>query len=1356
MFFFQPSFQLIAFLTLLFVVPPAGRAAVVINEIAYHPISDASSEEFIELYNTGPGAIDLSGWTIDGAGYTFPAATSLASGEFRVIAKDPAAFAAIYPAAPSVLGPYSGQMQNSGERIRLLDAAEVVVDSVEYADALPWPTAPDGDGPTLELRHPSLDNSRPESWAASEITYDASASWETIDVVLSPVAGTFFFYLSDLDGTGWIGDADSIHVLFDDFSLTSSTLPGINLFADGGFESGSGSSWVANGSHHTGFVSPEEACSGKYCYHYWSLESGNAASRSMRYEPTVPVNLSAASSYRFKARYKVLDGRANLLVGAGAAVGAGPILIEKRKAWGTPGAPNTVLRAQQTPLLSDLTEVDSPMTAGVGVETAATFSDVSLIASAELWYSVQSIAFNGLVPTPDEAVWQSIPLVPDAAPNQATFRATVPGQPANTILRYHLRWTDANGEGHRYPQVGSYPRNLIAYVPGPAPDYGVPNYFLHLVPEYHAYYLSMMFAGDVVPGMMGIFRFNRPTFPATFIDLEDQKIYEDVAWKPRGWDNLFNALAQGFRVGVSLEFRPGFLYKGEKRELDLNNNLSRVGEAGMRTRMAHEVYRRAGVPAPRTRYVWMNQNGVEIGLMLDIESPDDVWLARWGRDGEGSLYKARWSFQGPVFIQNNLLRGNESVYAAPDHYERCYLKKNRRNSNHSDLVGLIANLNAPALACRVFEMAGNGSDIAGQKAFFETQIDLPNLLKKYGVDSVLANHDRGQQNHYLYQDVSGDGRWETYPWDLDLTWEIGTRDLWNTLGQFPGGGGLTEDPAFTPDWWFYQAEPTFTRMMAVPEYRAAYVLGVRDQLRTTFSERQLFEVADAYGQEGFGGFERDKVVWPAITAPTLDIVANVFKDRLKRARQAAFWRARNEDLDGTAIPPVLSDGRTSPGIPRPTDSIQFRVNAISSGLSNLAEGIATVTAAYRLNSGATQTIAMARTSPTTYDGDYMAALSAQPEGTQIEFWFETVDDLGLTDRLPQSGSFFTEIVGAPGAAESQVTISEIMYHSDRLGNEWIEIENASSRYVDLSRWQLGDDDPTHRFRFPVDLILAPGERLVVASNEFVVRELYGIENVVGDVVFNFSNGGDTVSVYDANGIQIDTVTYSDDSPWSMPADGGGPSLELKPGASENSAATSWQASVALRGTPGLPNGNPGIGVAVVINELSYDPSDGGVARDFNADGVGNEEQDEFVEIYNTTNQAIDISGWTLDDDNPGNGNTFVFQPATILSPNGFVVVFGGGIPTGFNVPTFVGLPRLGNSGDQIRLHDGNEEVDSVGFESGAAGTLNNLVFESDGGVAARVTDGSLAFEPRDPDEATPGATNNLDGPPLDVSGWQFY
>ena len=73
------------------VLCPVGWAdsVVVVNEIMYHP-ADGSSE-WIELYNQMGIDIDLSGWSLEGAvDYTFAEGTVIQSGDYLVVASDPA------------------------------------------------------------------------------------------------------------------------------------------------------------------------------------------------------------------------------------------------------------------------------------------------------------------------------------------------------------------------------------------------------------------------------------------------------------------------------------------------------------------------------------------------------------------------------------------------------------------------------------------------------------------------------------------------------------------------------------------------------------------------------------------------------------------------------------------------------------------------------------------------------------------------------------------------------------------------------------------------------------------------------------------------------------------------------------------------------------------------------------------------------------------------------------------------------------------------------------------------------------------------------------------------------------------
>lgn len=151
--------------------PPRPEEFIVINEIQYHPSAPGSG--FIEIYNTSPtGAFDLSGWRLDGAGFTFPQGTILKGGAFAVIATDLESFRNAYGTAVLPIGIFSGNLQNNGERLRLIlpgntPDLDQVIDEVRYDNTAPWPTNAAGFGPSLQLLDPRQDNRRVANWSAA-------------------------------------------------------------------------------------------------------------------------------------------------------------------------------------------------------------------------------------------------------------------------------------------------------------------------------------------------------------------------------------------------------------------------------------------------------------------------------------------------------------------------------------------------------------------------------------------------------------------------------------------------------------------------------------------------------------------------------------------------------------------------------------------------------------------------------------------------------------------------------------------------------------------------------------------------------------------------------------------------------------------------------------------------------------------------------------------------------------------------------------------------------------------------------------------------------------------------------------
>ncbi len=140
---------------------------LVINEIMYN--SPSYDEEWIELYNNTDQTIDLENYRFcdNDASHTnivIPAGHSIApDGYFTIsIATD-----GNFPFTPDYDGTGNFALNNGGDAVRMWSPDNLLADIVVYDDGAPWPTEPDGDGPTLSLIDPPLDNSLATSWAAS-------------------------------------------------------------------------------------------------------------------------------------------------------------------------------------------------------------------------------------------------------------------------------------------------------------------------------------------------------------------------------------------------------------------------------------------------------------------------------------------------------------------------------------------------------------------------------------------------------------------------------------------------------------------------------------------------------------------------------------------------------------------------------------------------------------------------------------------------------------------------------------------------------------------------------------------------------------------------------------------------------------------------------------------------------------------------------------------------------------------------------------------------------------------------------------------------------------------------------------
>jgi len=172
-----------------------------------------------------------------------------------------------------------------------------------------------------------------------------------------------------------------------------------------------------------------------------------------------------------------------------------------------------------------------------------------------------------------------------------------------------------------------------------------------------------------------------------------------------------------------------------------------------------------------------------------------------------------------------------------------------------------------------------------------------------------------------------------------------------------------------------------------------------------------------------------------------------------------------------------------------------------------------------------------------------------------------------------------------------VVISEIMYHPDADGDEFIELRNITSSDVPLfdpayptNTWRVNGLG----FTFPTNIVLpSNGIALVVATNPAVFRAKYSVPIevlVIGPFAGALQDSGERLELQrpdlpDTNGvayITVDEVRYNDRAPWPPGADGGGPSLQRRVVSAYGNDPINWEAAVPTPGADFVPGLTPTI------------------------------------------------------------------------------------------------------------------------------------------------------------------------------------
>jgi len=166
--------------------------------------------------------------------------------------------------------------------------------------------------------------------------------------------------------------------------------------------------------------------------------------------------------------------------------------------------------------------------------------------------------------------------------------------------------------------------------------------------------------------------------------------------------------------------------------------------------------------------------------------------------------------------------------------------------------------------------------------------------------------------------------------------------------------------------------------------------------------------------------------------------------------------------------------------------------------------------------------------------------------------------------------YWTEKPIAPG----DLIFSEIHYHpsvNDEL--EFIELQNVSGQAVNLrgARFSAG---VRYRFSKTQNILLSPGERLLVVKSQYDMQQALGLGlPIAGVYQGSLSNQGELLEMIDAQGESLARVEYGDGAPWPSAADGKGPSLVFHGVSQALGQVQHWLPGAAKGGSPGKGDGH---------------------------------------------------------------------------------------------------------------------------------------------------------------------------------------
>ncbi len=259
-------------------------------------------------------------------------------------------------------------------------------------------------------------------------------------------------------------------------------------------------------------------------------------------------------------------------------------------------------------------------------------------------------------------------------------------------------------------------------------------------------------------------------------------------------------------------------------------------------------------------------------------------------------------------------------------------------------------------------------------------------------------------------------------------------------------------------------------------------------------------------------------------------------------------------------------------------------------------------------------------------------------------------------------------------------ISEVAWAGSEASasDEWIELRNISGQNLNFEGWQLVDKGDQIHITFGVGANFRAGEYIILERTDDAT-----VPSIEADLIYTgaLSNEDEGLRLFDGDCVLVDEVVANlewpaggtnpkrtmermSDMTWRTYSGAGVGGIFGTPKA-ENTAVTSSSASVSVAAatvspSASAPEATTTLEAAVVVLPVAPSSSVANhiVISEISA-GTDASAEDEFVELYNPTDAAVDLVGWSLKKKTASGAETNLVSKAAfsgIIAPKSFFLI----------------------------------------------------------------------------------------------------